>query len=173
MPPARVTVARIVRAKGVRGEVRAEPMTHTLGRFAALASVWLEHPQRGELALEVERWRPDGDHVLLKFRGIDTPEAARERLVGGYVTIPVDQVAALPPDTYYVFQLTGCKVVAEGGAEIGVIRAVLSMPSTDVYQVDTGSGEVLIPAVRDFVVEVRPEEKRVVVRGVDELLGPA
>jgi len=42
-----------------------------------------------------------------------------------------------------------------------------------VYQVDTGSGEVLIPAVRDFVVEVRPEEKRVVVRGVDELLGPA
>jgi 16S rRNA processing protein RimM len=166
----RVAVGYVARAKGVRGAVRVEVLSHRPDRFEQLSAVVLQKEGRPNLPLRIEAWRPDPPGALVKFAGIETPEQAREALVGGYVTVAREDVAPLPADTYYVFDLVGCRVDDESGRRIGEIAEVLAMPSADVYVVRGEGRELLLPAVADFVVEVNIAERRLVVRGVEELL---
>ena len=71
--------------------------------------------------------------------------------------------------SYYVFDLVGCRVVGNSG-EIGVIREVLKMPANDVLVVDSGSREVLIPAVKSVVREVDLEGRVVTIEEMEGLL---
>ncbi len=163
----RVAVAYISRPWGVRGEVRAEALTHRVERFSDLRDVVLQCAGRPDRPLELERWRVDAKSLLLKFAGIDAPELARSVLAGGYVTIAPEQRDALPEGTHYIDNLVDCAVVNSEGEPLGRIAEVVSMPTTDVYVVRGAKGEALVPAVGDFVVEIAPG--RVVVRGVEEL----
>ena len=168
-PDQRIAIAHISRTRGVRGEVRAETLTHSLERFDELSSVVLQHEGRPDLSLELEHWRTDAKGLLLKFAGIDTPEDARDELVKGYVTVAPDQLAPLPEGTYYIDDLVDSTVVDQHGRELGHIAAVMQMPSTDVWVVRGAQGETLVPAVGDFVVEIGPG--RVVIQGLEELFG--
>ena len=166
----RVAVAYISRPWGVRGEVRAQALTHRVERFSDLRDVVLQCASRADRPLALERWRVDAKSLLLKFAGIDSPEQARSILVGGYVTIAPDQRDPLPEGTHYIDDLVNCAVVDSAGEPLGHIVEVLSMPTTDAYVVRGAKGEALVPAVGDFVVEIAPG--RVVVQGVEELFEP-
>lgn len=158
------------RAKGVRGEVFVHSLTWRPERFGELARVVVEKPGAPELVLRIEGWRPDGQGALVKFAGIDSPEAARDAVVKGYLTIPRDEVADLPADTYYVFDVVGCQMRDEEGHALGEVTEVLAMPAADVYVVRRlGGGEAMVPAVRDFVLAVDVAGRQVIVRGVEEL----
>ncbi|MBI2501870.1 MAG: 16S rRNA processing protein RimM [Candidatus Latescibacteria bacterium] len=171
-PTERIAVGYVTRAKGVKGQVKVEPLTRDPQRFARLSEVVLAKEGHQERRLRLENWRVEGRALVLKFAGIDTCEEARELLVKGYLTIAPEEAAPLPPDTFYVADLIGCRVETEAGALLGQIAEVLPLPTTDAYVVRPagGGGEFLIPAVGDFVVEVSPAQRRVVVRGVEELL---
>ena len=166
----RVAVAYISRPWGVRGEVRAQALTHRIERFSDLRDVVLQCVGRPDRPLELEGWRVHAKSLLLKFAGIDAPEQARSILVGGYVTIAPEQRDPLPEGTHYIDDLVDCTVVNSAGEPLGHIVEVLSMPTTDAYVVRGTKGEALVPAVGDFVVEIAPG--RVVVQGVEELFEP-
>lgn len=166
----RIAVAYITRTKGVRGDVKAQALTHSLERFDDLVDVLLQKEGQPDRPLRLERWRPERPGLLLKFSGIDTPEEAKKILAGGYITIAQTQAASLPEDTFYVFELIGCRVEDESGRSLGEIIDVLEMPSTDVYQIRGELGELLIPAVGDFIVHISIPERRLLVRGIEELL---
>jgi 16S rRNA processing protein RimM len=168
-PSARIAVAYITGAKGVRGQVRAQLLTHGPERFAGLGEIVVQQQGRPDRRLRLEGWRAQARGVLLKFAGIDAPEQARD-LVGGYVTIAPEQLALLPADTYYAFDLVGCTAFDEAGQCLGIIDEVLHLPTTDAYVVRRAGREFLLPAVGDFVVSISTSAKRVVVRGVQELL---
>jgi 16S rRNA processing protein RimM len=166
----RVAVAYITRSKGVRGHVKAEPLTDDVRRYDALTSVVIQREGTPDRSLMLEHWRREDPGVVLKFSGIDTPEAARDLLVKGYVTVERDQVPALAGSHFYIFDLVGCAVEDEHGQPIGTVEEVLEMPSTDVYVVRGSHGEVLIPAVKDFVKDVAIDQRRIVVSGIEELI---
>ena len=83
----RVAVAFITRAKGVRGEVFAELLSHSPERFDQLSRVVLQSDRKLDQELEIEHWRPQGRGIILKFRGIDTPENARMVTAKRYMTV--------------------------------------------------------------------------------------
>lgn len=166
----RIAVAYITRTKGIGGHVKAQVLTHRLSRFDELSAVVVQKQGQPDCALTLEHWQPEPNGVLLKFAGIDNPEEARKQVVKGYVTIAPAELAPLPESTFYIFQLVGCAVEDEEGRWLGEIVDVLQMPSTDVYQVQGAGGELLIPAVGDFIVDLSIPERRVKVRGLAELL---
>jgi|TARA_B100001964_G_scaffold234564_1_gene293385 16S rRNA processing protein RimM len=161
----------VARAKGVRGEVGIQSLSWDPKRFQGLRRLRLERDGEADRELSIQHCRADARGPLIKFVGIDTPEAAREILVGGYLTVAGDEVAPLPDGTFYVFEVVGCEVWDEdAGICRGVVTEVLAMPSTDVYAVrPEGGGEVLIPAVENFVVNIDTDGRRIAVRGVEEL----
>ncbi len=166
----RIAVAYIGRTKGVRGEVKAELLSADLQRFDSVGSIVVQKQGLPDRALKLQYWKAEQPGVLLKFADIDTPEDASKILVKGYVTVARADVPILPPGAYYIFELVGCRVENEAGDLLGQIEEVLEMPSADVYVVRGERGEILIPAVSDYIVEVATAEQRVVVRGIEELL---
>lgn len=166
----RIAVAYISRSKGVRGQVKAEPLTADIKRYDALESVVIQKVGQPDRTFELEHWHREAPGVILKFAGVDAPETARELLVKGYVTVEREQVPALPTGSYYIFELVGCAVEDKSGAPVGIVEEVLEMPSTDVYLVRGAHGEILIPAVNDYVKTVETEQRRIIVDGIEELL---
>jgi 16S rRNA processing protein RimM len=77
---------------------------------------------------------------------------------GAELTVPREDLAALPDDTYYVSDLVGMAVVDERGEQIGVVREVLPGPANDALELDTG---VLLPLVEDCVREVDLGARRI------------
>ncbi len=73
-----------------------------------------------EVPMEVEHTWMHGDHLIFKFKGVDTISDA-EKLAGAEVAIPFEQRAALAEDEVYQSDLVGCEVVDAAGRSLGVV----------------------------------------------------
>jgi 16S rRNA processing protein RimM len=165
-----VVIGEIVRPHGLRGEVRVTPLTDDPERFRRVTECVLWEPLRDD------RWRRriaavrrQGDAVLIALDGCDSPEAARQ-LVGRLVAVPEAEALPLPPGHFYPWQLVGCRVFTEDGAEIGEVTGIEGSEAQEVWVVRGPRGEHLIPAVPEIVVDVDLGGRRVVVRPPEGLL---
>ena len=150
---------KIVSTHGVRGELKLLPWADTPEFLLRFDTLWLE----GNRPVRVEHSRVQKSCVLLKLAGIDTVEQAAA-LRGKVLSIRRDD-PALPQDTVFIADLVGLPVFADG-AQIGVLREVLTLPSSDVWVV-RGEHEYMIPAVREFVSEPDPSKGFLEVRLIE------
>jgi len=143
LPPEFVTVARIRRSQGRRGEVAAELLTDFPERFqpGVVFQLWKEGQPRQEGRLE-ECW-PHKGGIVLKFAGVEDISGA-EVLAGWEVQVPFDERMPLPPSATYISDLEGCTVV-EKGEPLGKIERVEMGTGAPLLVVATGQGELLVP----------------------------
>ncbi len=84
---------------------------------------------------------------------------------GMYVKVPEDELYELPKDTFYIFDIIGCKVYLEGGELVGEVVDVIRTGSNDVYQVHReGKRDIFIPALKSVVLQVDLKDKRICVK---------
>jgi len=157
-----ITIARIVRTRGNKGEVLVDSYTDFPDRFNTLEQVWLEcGNERGQwLRLEFT-WEHKGRRIL-KFEGFDTIGSA-EKLVGCLVQVPGEQAVQLPEGTYFDHDLVGCTVVDIHGKKIGVVDYILRISGNNQLVVKDLNREVLIPAVGSICTQISIEKKRIIV----------
>ena len=159
---------KIVSTHGVRGEVKVLPWAdgpEFLTRFKTFYLVGggvLDAPNvsasetRGPswepapTALTVESARVQKTVVLVKFRDVDTVEDA-QKLRDKVISIARDD-PHIPAGTVFQADLMGLPVYA-AGEEIGRIKEILTMPSSDVWVV-RGKYEYMIPNVKAFVPQI-------------------
>ncbi len=159
-----VTVATILGVHGVFGEVRARVQSDVPGRFAPGQVLYiLDTPYYIQSANPQPR-----NQILLKFRGVTTPDGARQ-LVGAFLTTPQPAETPLAPGEYFHYQLMGLAVATEEGEDLGTITEILETGSNDVYIVSGPSGDLLIPALAQVVRQVDLDAGRMVVRLMDGL----
>jgi 16S rRNA processing protein RimM len=158
-----IIVGEVARAHGVQGAVRVVPVTDFPERLLALDAAVLVH--RGAARpMRVEAVQRDGTGVLMKFAGIDTPDAARE-LRGATVQIPASQAVPLPPGQFYVFEVVGLEVCTPEGTRVGEVVDVIRTGSNDVYVVRSPEGpEILLPAVDRYVQNIDIAAGRLIAR---------
>ncbi|HEX6261554.1 MAG TPA: ribosome maturation factor RimM [Actinomycetota bacterium] len=158
-----LAVGRVGKPHGLRGEVTVEPLTDTPDRFAPGATLRMES---GELTVAASR--PHQRRMLVLFEGVEDRNQA-EGLRGTILFVPDEDLPDLPDDAYWPRDLVGCEVVTESGDRVGPISEVLRNPANDLWVTERG----MIPAVREVVVEVDLEARRVVIRDVPGLLEEA
>jgi 16S rRNA processing protein RimM len=118
-----ITLARVVKTQGRRGEVGAEMHSDVPGRFATGMKLFaLPKSQDSRRELEVEDLWPHKGLLVLKFRGVDSMSEA-ELLVGSELQVPGSERANLEPGWNYVSDLIGCMVLDQG-REIGRVEDV-------------------------------------------------
>ena len=102
---------------------------------------------------------------VLKLVGYDSREEIAH-LTNAELAVTREQLVELPENTFYVFDLIGCKVIDdENGERIGELKDVLRYPANDVYLILTRTGrEVLFPAVADFVKKIDIDGRKVIIR---------
>jgi 16S rRNA processing protein RimM len=152
-----LTLARIARIRGLRGEVVADFYTDFPDRFEDLDSVCLEKPGYKEWYNLESFWFQKG-RIILKLKGIDDPESARE-IVGCEVKIPEEERFSLPENHFYDSDLLGCRIV-EKGAVIGLVKEVFrSGGDVSNLVVVAGNGqEFMVPLVSEFCISVNLKE---------------
>ncbi|MCD8010909.1 MAG: ribosome maturation factor RimM [Lachnospiraceae bacterium] len=153
---------------GVRGEIKVFPTTDDPKRFRRLKQVILRTSKQ-EMTLEIESVRFSKQMVLLKFKGIDNINDI-ERYKGSGLFVPREQAVPLKKDEYFIADLIGITVFTEDGAELGRLSEVLQTGANDVYVVQTGERELLLPAIADCVQSVDVEAGRMVVHLMEGLL---
>lgn len=149
-----ITLARVLKTQGRRGEVAVEPYSDVPGRFTPGMKLWVlsEGSRRHELSI-AELW-PHKGHLILKFAGIDSISAAEE-LIGCYLQVPSSERAPLEQGWTYVGDLLGC-VVFDGDREIGRVQDVQS-----------GAGEAPLLMIRAGQKEIAVPYAEAYLRGVD------
>ncbi len=186
--PKFVTVARILRPRGNKGEVAAELLTDFPDRLKTLRELLLADGKSAPRTILLKTfwlktfWA-DRNHAgfgVFHFEGVSSINDA-EKLRGLEIQIPFEQRVALPAGKYFVTDLIGCSVfelpftrpavssspcsLSEAPARLGTVRDVFfpgeSQPGTPLLAVDTPSGELLIPLAEDICTRIDTAARRI------------
>jgi 16S rRNA processing protein RimM len=147
--PGYMILGRVVKAHGLRGEVKVALVAESWEPFRSVGRCWLGPPAGPLQPFRLERERGRGRAVVLKLGGVDTPEAAAG-LVGHEVAIPRAKAPPLPEGMYYHSDILGLQVW-EGDRSLGSVREILETPAHDVYVIQGPTGEWMLPATRAHV----------------------
>ncbi|MGH8776794.1 MAG: ribosome maturation factor RimM [Jiangellaceae bacterium] len=168
-----VTVGRIGRAHGIRGEVSVDVRTDSPEvRFAIGTRLPTEPATAGPLTVGHTRWH--SGRLLVQFDGVGDRNRA-EGLRGVLLLAEVDDEARPDdPDEYFDHHLVGLAVVTVDGSDVGRVAEVLHLPGQDLLAVRRPDAtEVLVPFVTEIVPDVDIAAGRVVVQPPPGLLDPA
>jgi len=168
-----VYLGRFVKAFGIKGELK----------FVGSDDFWSDTLRSKRLELRrlvegggVERGsvaildsRSHGKHYVVRLEGVENRADAEDQ-VGGELFIDIDNLDVDLPDVELPYQVVGLTVRTEDGRELGRIRSVTYSAAHPVYNVEGEDGEVMIPAVPEFVVSRDDEAGVVTIRPIPGLL---
>lgn len=167
-PSELVTIARIIRPQGIKGEVIATIETDFPERFEDLSSVFLVFPDNQIKEIELIDFWFHKDRIVFAFESIDSRNKA-ELLRNVTVKIPVSEMVDLPEDHYYEFDLIGCQVITNNGQVLGQVERLLQTGAAPLLVIN-GEKEYLIPLAEDICTEINTEEKKIIVNPPEGLL---
>ena len=155
--------------KWVRGEVKVFPTTDDVTRFRQLKKVYLD-TGREMLPLEIQNVKFFKQFAILKFKGIDNINDI-EKYRGKSLMIDREDAVDLDEDEYFIADMIGMKVYTEDGSEFGTLKDVMETGANDVYIIDSlEHGEVLIPAIRECILDVDMDEERMTIHLMEGLV---
>lgn len=154
---------------GVRGEVKVFPTTDDMKRFQKLKEVLLDTGKE-HLTLEIESVKFFKQFTILKFKGFDNIDDI-VKYKGKSLFVTRENAVKLKKDEYFIADLIGLKVVNEDESFTGTLKDVIETGANDVYVVDCcDRKEVLIPAIKDCILNVDFEKGEMLVHLLDGLL---
>ncbi len=134
-------VGRVLRAWGIRGDLKIAPFTDRPEDFKRYASIMMG-PQRKRY--DVKSFRPYQGNWLLHLVGVESRNDA-ELLHGQEILIEAAQRPRQEGE-FYAREVIGLKVQTIDGAELGEVTEILVTGANDVYVVKGSRGEILLPA---------------------------
>ena len=147
---------------GVKGEVKVFPTTDDPARFKALKTVLLDTGKEHK-ALEITGVKFFKNKVILKLKGFDNISDI-EKYKGMDLLIPREDAVPLEENENFIADLIDMTVVTDRGETLGTLVDVLETGANDVYVIETeGKKEILLPAIKDCILDVNVEEKHMLV----------
>lgn len=155
-----MTLARIVRPHGIRGEVVAEGDPAQAQQFTRYPRVFL-HPEGGQVVVESARAH-DG-RLLLKLRGVDSMDEAG-KLRGREMRIPLEDRPPAQENEVYYADLVGCRLIDRAtGEDLGAVTGWQSHGGPVLLEVERAgpAGPMLVPFAASICREVDVAGKRI------------
>ena len=156
-------VGKIVNTHGLKGEVKVIPSTQDVNNFKRYETVFVDGIERKILGVKFQK-----DRVILKIEGIESIDDA-EKYKNKIIEVPRDMEPELPEDTFYARDLIGIHVFDTDGNDLGAVYEVIETKNNDVYWIRKPK-ELLIPVLKDIVLDIDLEEEKIIIRPVGEWL---
>ena len=154
---------------GIRGEVKVYPTTDDPERFLDLDEVILDTGREHKI-LEIEGVKFFKNQVILKFKGYDNINDI-EKYLKKDLLVDREHAVELGENENFIADLIDMEVVTDEGKVLGTLTDVIETGANDVYAVKTPEGkEILLPAIRDCILDVNVDEKRMTVHVMKGLL---
>ena len=162
-------VGVITQTHGIRGEVKVFPTTDDVNRFKKLKETILDTGKE-KITLEIEGVKFFKQYVILKFKGFDNINDI-ERYKGKSLYVTRANAVRLRRNEYFIADLIDMEVYDENDKLLGTLFNVIETGANDVYEVRMSDGrEVLIPAIKQCILSVDVEDRKMVVHLLDGLL---
>lgn len=152
----KISVGKIVKPQGIKGELKVYPMVDTPEIFTFLKKVYIDGVEFKVLSSRVS------DAVYVALRGIadrNTAEEYRDK------TLYVDREdLPLPEGRWFIADVLGCEVLSDDGNLLGTVTDITTRGSTDMYTVKLKSGKLMVfPFLNDLVLSIDVNKKEIVV----------
>jgi 16S rRNA processing protein RimM len=155
-------VGAIIKAHGVRGEVKVYPTTDDPARFRNLKTVLLDTGKE-QREVEITGVKFFKNLVILKFKGLDTMNDV-EPLRQAKLFVTRENAVELGENEYFIADLIGMQAVSDEGEPLGTITDVLQTGANDVYVISSeGAADLLVPAIKDCIRAVDMEQKKMTI----------
>ncbi len=163
-------VGVIIKPHGIKGEVKVYPTTDSPLRFNEITHAKLIQQGKTLGDFKISGVKYFKDTVILKFEAYNNINEV-EALKGAELYIPREEGAELQDGEYYIADIIGMDVVTEDGLRLGTVRDVMETGANDVYVVERDGGkELLIPAIKQCILNTDIEENIMTVHLLDGLL---
>lgn len=142
----------IIGVHGLRGDLKVRPLSGDSTSLDSVKEVTLRGAVKTTLHKVQKATRHKGN-LLIRLEGISSVESASQ-YIGCDVLISRDELTTLPEDEFYWFQLEGLRVNDRQQGDLGKIIEIFTTPAHDILVVQGPRGEVLIPVVDAFILEI-------------------
>lgn len=153
----------ITSTHGIRGEVKVFPTTDDNNRFKKLKDCYIEF--RNEMIpMKATGCKFFKNMVILKFEGIENINDV-EKYKQCKLYVDRKNAVKLQKDEYFITDLLGSSVYKENSEFLGILEEVIPTGANDVYViVDENKKEWLIPAIKECILNIDIQEKKMTVR---------
>ena len=157
-------VGKIVNTHGIKGNLKVVSHSDDPDKFFNLERVVIDGTD-----FEIEHAQGNKQFILLKLKGIDDMNAAI-KLKGKILQVPESDAMELNEGEYYIRDIYDMEVYEADGEFLGVISDILFTGANDVYIVKKeGAKDLLIPAIKDCIVDVDVDAKKMTVKLLEGL----
>jgi 16S rRNA processing protein RimM len=155
-----VPLGKILREWGVCGQVKCLAFNPESSLFFQSPTLYLETGE-GYRPFQVEEVRPHDQYWRIKFRGIESPEAAK-LFRGREIALPREELPEVEEGEIYLDDLVGFEVLGPQEKNLGKVLAWETVGSSEVFSVgkDIKSAK-LIPYREEFVEKTDKKNKKI------------
>ncbi len=164
-----VPVGNITKTHGLKGEVKLKPSITDPNLVQGTHRVRIVDDDGEPIETILEKVRGQGGRWIVKFKDYKTIEEA-QTLVGHTLEIYREDFPSLPEGEYYWFQVKGLQVFDEEGRFYGTVTEIIATDSNDVYVVQDGSKELLLPMIDSVVKSIDLVENKLIFHIIEGLL---
>lgn len=162
-----VVIGRFARPVGVKGEVKVVSPNQSPERLIDLKHITVD------LGSACRRFHVDsisqgGKYLRYKLHGFDSPESV-SILTGMEIVISEADRTDPGEGEYFIDKLVGCRAVSDDGEELGILTEIWQQSAQDIWVIDGQFGEILVPAVKEFILNVDMERHIITVKRVEGL----
>jgi 16S rRNA processing protein RimM len=162
-------LGQIVNTFGIKGMVKVVPFTDDVEQFKKLSTIYIKN-KTDKKEYEIQEAKFHKNMVLLKLKGIETPEEAT-LLRNSYVLIDRSWAEPLEDGTYYIVDMLGSSVYTDEGIALGKLEDIFNTGSNDIYVVKDELGkQILLPAIADVVKDIDVSNKKIIVHIIKGLM---
>lgn len=163
-----ILVGKVIRPHGTGGIVRIASYVESEASFVEAGTVFLKKPSGETCRFKVLEAKPHKRVVLMHLEGINSISSA-EKIRGSDIFVDKKSLYRNDDEVFW-FELIGLVVYLDTGEEIGRVSKIIATPAHDIYVVQKGSKEYMIPAVHEVVEKIDIQAGRIVIKPPEGLL---
>lgn len=138
---------------GLRGELKLRGEDPDFSVLLEHDELFIQQTGGAPLACRILRRSSVRGNLLVKLAGFDTVNSV-QGLLGGAVLVDSNRLPILPQGAYYWYQLRGLRAVDKQDGDLGTLDKLFSTAAHDIYVINGRYGEVMVPAVAQFITKV-------------------
>lgn len=164
-----IPVGKIIGTHGIKGQLKLHSYSGNAESLSAARSVTLKSSDGTLREFSITSFKANSGRFIIGLQGFDDINLVQP-LLGNEVCLKRGQLPGLEEDEYYWSDLIGLQVFTDDGTLLGTIADIFETGSSDIYVVQGGGREYLIPAIKDVVKAVDPAGGKIVITPLDGLL---
>ena len=161
-------VGKITRRHGLQGNVVLKLDTDLPENYQQMESIFIEI--NGLLVpffIEKQSWR-NADSKLLYFK--NSTEAMVDQTIGKDVFLPLNTLPKLEGNAFYYHEVVDFSIENKEGENFGLIRSINDQTAQHYFILDRDGKQVVVPIIKDWILEVKREDKKIIMELPDGLL---